>query len=79
MKTPDSIINQPAPVVTNKAISCGARCMSVFLHGLAMRNISAARVRVRFKVGLAPALVGDVKVHLGGREVGMTEHLLDAA
>ena len=31
------------------------------------------------EVGLAPALVGDVGVDLGGREVGVAEHLLDAA
>jgi len=30
-------------------------------------------------VDLAPAAVGDVRVQLGGGEVGMAEHLLDAA
>ena len=79
LKTPDSIISQPAPVVTNNAISCGARCMSVLLHRTGMRNLSAARVRVRVEVGLAPAPVGDVRVDLGRREVGVAEHLLDAA
>jgi hypothetical protein len=34
---------------------------------------------MRFKVGLAPAPVGDVCVHLGGREIGVAEHLLDRA
>ena len=38
-----------------------------------------ACVRVRLEVRLATALVGDVNVHLGGCEIGVAEHLLDAA
>ena len=37
------------------------------------------RVRVRLEVGLAPPPVGDVGVELGRRQVGVAEHLLDAA
>ena len=47
---------------------------------VAARLVSpAARVRVGFEVdGPAPA-IGDVRVQLGGREVGMPEHLLHRA
>ena len=34
---------------------------------------------MRLEVDLAPASVGDVRVALGGPEVGMPEHLLDRA
>ena len=42
-------------------------------------NTGTARVRVRLEVELAPAAVGDVRVQLGRGEVGVPEHLLDAA
>ena len=37
------------------------------------------RVRVRLEVQLAAAAIGYVRVELGRREVGVAEHLLDAA
>ena len=40
---------------------------------------SSPRVRVRLEVGLATAPVGDVGVELGRRQIGVAEHLLDAA
>ena len=40
---------------------------------------AAPRVRVRVEVRLAPAPVRDVRVELGRAEVGVAEHLLDAA
>ncbi len=39
---------------------------------------AAARVRVRTVVRVAAVSVGDVRVALGGRDVGVPEHLLDA-
>jgi hypothetical protein len=36
-------------------------------------------MRVRLEVQLATSPIGYVGVELGGREVGMAEHLLDAA
>src|SRR5512132_2303881 len=41
--------------------------------------LAAAAVRVRTEVGVAATTVGDVRVALRRREVGVTEHLLDAA
>src|SRR3954467_13461456 len=37
------------------------------------------RVRGRLEVQLATSPIGYVRVQLGGREVGMTQHLLDAS
>ena len=34
---------------------------------------------MRGEIGLATALVGDVRIELGGAEVGVAEHLLHAA
>ncbi len=49
----------------------------------ALREVAVARpalrVRVRAEVRVAAALVGDVRVDLGRPEVGVAEHLLDAA
>ena len=42
-------------------------------------GLAAPGVRVRLEVRLAAALVGDVRVQLGRGEVGVAEHLLDAA
>src|SRR5581483_10348439 len=79
---PDSIISQPAPVVsaiTTRYWRCV--CTSPLLHPPALRNLAVAppRVRVSLEVGVAPATVGHVQVDLRGREVGVAEHLLDAA
>src|SRR6266516_3315868 len=80
LTTPDSIISQPAPVVSAiRRMSCGSRCTSILLHPLPLRNIRAPGVGVRLKVGLTSAPVSDVNVHLGGREVRVPQHLLDAA
>ena len=59
----------------------GAHRSILLPQSLARRNIArpTARVRVGGKVGVPPALVAHVRVQLGRREVGMPEHLLDAA
>ena len=41
--------------------------------------LAAAGVRVRLEVRLAAAAVGDVRVELGRRQVGVAEHLLHRA
>ena len=43
------------------------------------RSLAPARVRMRLEVGVAPVTVGDVRVALGRRDVGVPEHLLHAA
>ena len=43
------------------------------------RNTPSARVRVAAEVRLAAAAIRYVRVELGRAEVGMAEHLLDAA
>ena len=47
--------------------------------GALVHSLLAPRVRVRGEVRLAPPAVGDVRVELGRAEVGVAEHLLDAA
>src|SRR6476469_4663318 len=79
LKKPDWIISQPAAVVSSISTTGGSRCISTLLHRTPSRNIRSPCMRVRVKVGLASPLVGDVKVHLGGRQIGVAEHLLDAA
>src|SRR4249919_2763267 len=44
-----------------------------------LRWLAAAAVRMRSEVGVAATTVGDVRVPLRRREVGVPEHLLDAA
>ena len=56
-----------------KAVAVYAWLIKMSLAG------SGSGVGVGSEVGLAPASVGDVGVQLGGREVGVAEHLLDAA
>ena len=46
--------------------------------GLSPRG-TETRARGLAEVSLAPAAVADVRVELGRREVGVAEHLLDAA
>ena len=60
-------------------MSCGSRLSCSSPVSLGVRNARRARVRVRLEVQLAPAAVGDVRVELGRAEVGVAEHLLDAA
>ena len=43
------------------------------------RNTPSARMGVAAEVDLASAAVGDVRVELGRAEIGVPEHLLDAA
>ena len=47
--------------------------------GRPLRSRSSSRVRVRLEVQLPAAPIGYVRVELGRREVGVAEHLLDAA
>ncbi len=49
------------------------------LGGVVVRRGAAAGVRVRLEVRLPAAPIGDVRVALGRREIGVPEHLLHAA
>src|SRR5829696_1785370 len=81
--TPANIIRKPTPVVaTNAAASCGSSVSilrSVPRQAVYPSNSALPRMRVRLEIQLPAAPVGYVRVELRGGEVGMAEHLLDAA
>src|SRR5829696_2832303 len=78
---PDATIRKPiAVVVTRSARTCRSRLIVPGLFpGLCGGNTRAARVRMGLEVHVAAAAVADVRVQLGGREIGVAEHLLHAA
>ena len=78
---PEAIMRKPMTgVTTSSARTCRSR---LILRGLFPSggggNTRTTRVRVRLEVEVAAAAVGDVRVQLGRGEIGVPEHLLDAA
>src|SRR6266540_2736383 len=77
---PDTAIRKPMPVVeTIRTARCGSSLIPRFGCPLLLFGNTASGVGMGLEVHLAPAAVGHVGVELGGREIGMAEHLLDAA
>src|SRR5439155_20887015 len=73
--TPAASIQAPPAVVRRKrTATCGSRAIC-----LVRRLLAAAPVRVRLVVQLPAAPIGYVRVELRRGEIGVSEHLLDAA
>src|SRR5579872_5877867 len=72
---PASAISQPAPRVATASVRrCGS---SVTTYLLPERSGLLPSVGVRLEVQLATASIGYVRVELGSREVGVSEHFLN--
>ena len=78
---PEAIMRKPMRGVTaSSARTCRSRLILRRLFPSGGRgNTGTTRVRVRLEVEVAAAAVGDVRVQLGRGEIGVPEHLLDAA
>ena len=78
---PDATIRKPiAVVITSSARTCESRVIvrRLFPRGRG-GNTGAARMRMSLEVEVAAAAVGNVRVQLGRGQIGVAEHLLDAA
>src|SRR5436190_2057361 len=78
---PEATMKKPMSGVTaSSARTCRSRLiLRPLFPGGGGGNTRTARVRVRLEVEVASAPVGDVRVQLSCGEIGMPEHLLDAA
>src|SRR5688572_25165782 len=73
---PEKVIVQPIAIArAAKTMICG----SSIIRRRPFQSRTPSRMWVRSKVQLATSSIGYVCVELGGGEVGVTEHLLDAA
>jgi hypothetical protein len=77
---PESAISPPTISVAAVSVSvCTSIGSETPEQGFAIRVLRPLRVRVRREVELAAAAVAHVRVQLGGGEIRVAEHLLDAA